>query len=451
MSPRLSDIVLAQLAEKGHTDVVISDRTIDTLASRTIPVFTTRNPQDHAPAPYNDLICDPSVVDVDQDVAWMAHSSGSTGIPKLFPTKHRRALFELGPLRSKLSPKVSSWISSAPYNTVGLRLMNFCLTKEDGALMYFDNDRAPFTADGLTRFLLEARPRAIWVTPYAMELVSSTVLGLRILKEATNVGMFGSIMSSSLGHRLIEAGVFISSEYGLSEAGALMTSSLRPRDDPDWDYLMPINETMEKLLWFRPVKTHSTDSGEQLYELIVKDGAPMVLDDVKDSEGNFNTGDLVVRHPTKEGRWKLVGRQDDEIKCYQNDRQCIVNAFDYEHKIRAGNEDVLEEVVLFGQGKARLGVLVFAENADGAARKSVLERVWASIQAGINGKMKVPIEKDMIKIVAGSAELPRTTKLNIIRPQVYMAYRSIIDGAYGDEEKMAHIPLHTALHAVRSR
>lgn len=279
---------------------------------------------------------------------------------------------------------------------------------------------------------------------------------MRSLKEVSAVRMFGAVLPKIIGDRITAAGVHISSFYGLSEGGPLMGSTNRPRNDLDWDYLMADPPSIEKFLWFKPIEvdpsSKSSADEDQLYELVVRDGTAHVLKEVKDEDGNLNTGDVWQKHPTKEGRWRIVGRKDDQIKCYQNDRQVIINGLEYEHKIKNGNEDIIEEAIMFGQGKNRVGVLVFAEEAAGPAHKWVLERIWKTIQTDINAVMKVPIEKDMIKIITGPSDLPRTTKLNFIRPQVYMKYHSVIDAAYaGTEEQVANYPLHAHLHLVKSR
>lgn len=302
------------------------------------------------------------------------------------------------------------------------------------ALDYFDNDRVPFTSKRLEDFLLEARPQVVWATPYALELISSTELGTTILSNSDEVRSFGAVVPQSVGDSLVMRGVNLASEYGLSEGGKLMTSALRPREDKDWDYLMAVSQFQDQYLSFEPISLVSggeaAHKDEQLYELVLKKGSPAVLDSVKDADGNFATGDLFLKHPTKDGRWKIVGRKDDQLKIYMGDRQVIINAFEYENRIKAGNEDIVEEVIVFGQGKAQLGVLIFVANAVNGAMKDVRERVWTTINQNINPQMKAKIGRAMILIIADGKQLPRTTKFNVIRPQVYARYADVIEDTY---------------------
>ena len=96
--------------------------------------------------------------------------------------------------------------------------------------------------------------------------------------------------------------------------------------------------------------------------------------------------------------------------------------------------------VLFGQGESKLGVLIFAESATGQAKRTVIERAWASIEKEINQKMKIGIEKNMIVVVSGvsTLSLPRTTKLNFIRPQIYKRYKEQIEAAYHTSQMNGH-------------
>lgn len=316
---------------------------------------------------------------------------------------------------------------------MGIRILVLALSKVN-ALDYFDNDRIPFTSNRLEEFLLEARPEVVWATPYALELISYSETCTNVLSKSEHVKLFGAVCPQKVGDSLVNRGVQLASEYGMSEGGKLMTSALRPRDDKDWDYLMAAGEGQAQYLSFKPIGLASDGEaglkGEQLYELIVTNHSPYVLSSVKDADGNFATGDLFLKHPTKDGRWKIVGRKDDQLKIYQGDRQMIINAYEYEGDIKAGNEDIVDEAVVFGQGKARLGVLIFAGRAVDEPVNNVVERVWTTIDEKVNPKMKAKISKDMIKVITEGVELPRTTKFNFIRPQIYLRYAHVIEDAY---------------------
>lgn len=257
---------------------------------------------------------------------------------------------------------------------------------------------------------------------------------MSILRACEHVKHFGAVLSKTVGDTLVKNGVHLASEYGLSEGGAVLTSGLRSPEDKDWDYLMPSSAAQAKYMWFKPLGQEvdgvARRNGEQLYELVLTQGSPAVLKEYKDADGNLATGDLFLKHPTKDDRWKIMGRKDDQLKLYEADRQILVNAFEYENIIKPGNEDVVGEAVLFGQGRPRLGVLIFTANRVDKTAGAVLERVWNTIDTHINPNMKVKISKDMVKIITDGTELPKTPKFNFVRPLVYARYADVIEDAY---------------------
>ena len=76
---------------------------------------------------------------------------------------------------------------------------------------------------------------------------------------------------------------------------------------------------------------------------------------------------------------------------------------------------------------------MFAQDAEDKARDTIIERVWASIRQEIDGKFQKSIEEDTIVVVADDTALPRTGKLNFIRPRVYLKYKDSINAAYNHE------------------
>jgi hypothetical protein len=274
--------------------------------------------------------------------------------------------------------------------------------------------------------------------------------GISVLKRSEMVANFGVVCPQALGDKMVREGVHFSSVYGMSEVGILLASS--ERTDDEWDWMLPVS-WCEGHLDFRSIgesdsATH-TKGDQVLYHLVIlpsHKNIPSRFLNCNDPPGSFATGDLFLKHPQKPNRWKLVRRQDDQLKIYQRDRQSIVNALIYEDKIKRGNEDVLEEVVLFGQGRNKLGVLIFAQNAKGRARELVIARVWARIVHEINSVPRTGIDKNMIVVVSGDDEVPRTTKLNFIRPQLYLKYRDLIDAAYAGGEKTVQASVTDGVH-----
>ena len=433
LSSRLPDDVVAALLQKAGCRTIIHERHLELgMPVVSIPMISSTRLSQNARVD-GQIVCDVSVIDVEADVCHVCHSSGSTGIPKLFPLTHQETTEKIRNGAAMWTSK-GGWVASALYNVVGLRMLISCLVIEHP--IYYDNDRLALTTDGLVSVMNELQPQQTWLTPYSLGLIAAKPEGIKLLKRSERVVSFGAVCPQALGDKVVKAGIRFSSTYGMSEVSSILTSVIRPPKDQEWDWLLPV-PAIDAHLDFRLMGSKDSagdcSDTEELYDLVILPTYPGLSSrfaNCDDPPGSFATGDLFLKHPTKSNRWKLVGRKDDQVKIYQGHRRSIVNALVYEDTIKRGNEDIVDEVVLFGQGRSKLGVLVFAQHAEGSARDVVTERVWASINHDINGKLRTGIGKDMIVVVAGEAVVPRTVKLNFIRPQVYMRYQDLIDAAY---------------------
>lgn len=109
---------MSALLDKAQCDMLIHGRRpeLDTTAPVvTIPICSLTEPREPATANPVQLECDPAVIDPERDMAWIPHSSGSTGIPKLFKLTHAHAMRELRMLRPIFHPSKNTWVASAVY------------------------------------------------------------------------------------------------------------------------------------------------------------------------------------------------------------------------------------------------------------------------------------------------------------------------------------------------
>ena len=93
------------------------------------------------------------------------------------------------------------------------------------------------------------------------------------------------------------------------------------------------------------------------------------------------------------------------------------------------NDDILQEAVLVGNNRPRLGLLLFTRLGSTLLNVEVVERVWNTIESSINGKLSVDLDKNML-IVVRDFIIPRTGKGNFIRPEVYFQSESIVEETY---------------------
>ena len=446
LSPNLSDDVLGRLLEKADCRVLVTEIASrdgggsSASAVKTVS-FVPRNALDQPPLKPDDLVRELEAIPV-PNIAFIWHSSGSTGLPKLMPLSQSAAMPRLTSYIASPWGSSTIWIASAPYQSAGLTFALGALAKPCWSAIY--NDRLPLSGERLAQFIAECRPQTTIYTPWALEAMAnaSSPDGMEILQTTPRVAVFGAACPRELGDRLVREGVNLSAGHAMSETSSLLTSAARMARDPEdreWDYMSPL-PGLGGHLWFKPLSAVSNGSGEgtakhddnddDLYELVVLKSLPNlapVMSNSNDPPGSFYTGDVFVKHPTKDDCWKIVGRKDDQISMAFPP---TVNAHDYETVVKAAvaADNGIEEVVLFGQGRKRLGILVFVEKSAGTERAK--DAVWEVLQEKVNGKMKMGVHRDMIVAVRG--EVPRTEKKNFMRAAVYQRCADAIDGAYSE-------------------
>lgn len=431
LSSRLSEDYVTQLLVKSQADVVVHDRPFQRPAKhvKMFPLAREDELVSGHKRPEMEVVCDPSVIRGD-DVLFINHSSGSTSLPKLLPITNDIWMTRMRQLAVQYRPDRREWAASALYNTLGFVMLGRSLTKT--ACTFFENDRTHLTPAGAVAFLDEAKPHDLHITPWTLGVLASAQNGIEALKTCDRVRTFGAVCPDELGNMLVREGIYLANGYGMTETGPVLSSIFRPDGDDEWDWLVPLPSAKE---W---VNMHPVGTSDVLHELILLPGFPGLLPAVQAADGSYASGDLWLKHPTKPDRWKIVGRKDDQLKIYQDDRQVLVNAIMYEQKIMSGVERIADDVVLFGQGRGKLGALIFAEGAEPGSNKAkrIAEQTWETIQREINGKLPAGIGQEMIVVVETKrADLPQTGKFNLIRAQVYMRFKDLIDQAYERPDK----------------
>jgi len=115
----------------------------------------------------------------DQDItesnktALIWHSSGPTGLPKLFPMTHRQML-----VRSRLNLYTDDrlFINSPLYASAGISFLLFNMHKTAPTLFW--NENLPYTSNNLTLALESFRPKYISISPYALKCFAETEQGV---------------------------------------------------------------------------------------------------------------------------------------------------------------------------------------------------------------------------------------------------------------------------------
>lgn len=198
-------------------------------------------------------------------------------------------------------------------------------------------------------------------------------------------------------------------------------TSFRPWEDKQWDFLRPTGAVKN----FLRFEEHSPG----IFELICLDGWPSKVMSNR-PDGSYATKDLFLRHPQMEA-YKYYARLDDTIVLVNGEK---VNPLDMEGRVR--QHDVVSEAVVFGAGRANIGLAVIrAPNADGLSSEDIIERIWPTVE---NAHEAMPaygqLSKSMVKVLPANTNYPRTDKGTVIRQAFYKIFGQLIEEAYEKEE-----------------
>ncbi|OQV11106.1 hypothetical protein CLAIMM_15001 [Cladophialophora immunda] len=345
-------------------------------------------------------------------VAFILHSSGSTGVPKPIYQTHQACLENYArghALRGLLTVPL--------FHTHGHACLFRAMFKR--VTIYFLNARLPLTSTNLTAVLEAVRPAIMFTVPYALGLLAETERGMQAMQSCEIVSSAGSQVPDELGDQLIDRGVHLISHWGSTETGALM-DSMRPREDRDWSY-MSILPSARPFVTMRSLGPHT-------YELVALDGLKSkTATNSDDPPNSFHTRDTFEAHPTKPNRWKYTGRLDDRVTL-TNGEKVLPSVM--EGRLR--QHPLIREAVVFGVGRALPGVLLFRSTPAAAmSDEEFVEQLWPFVDEA-NSKVEsfACISREMIVPMGAEVDYPQTDKGTIVRAQVYKVFHKIIDDKY---------------------
>ncbi|CAK7219999.1 putative NRPS-like protein biosynthetic cluster [Sporothrix bragantina] len=360
-------------------------------------------------------------------IAFIVHSSGSTGLPKPIFQTHSACLanYESGiPYRA--------FITLPLFHNHGISTLFRALCASKAAALY--NANLPLAGSTLVASMRAVAPESLHCVPYALKLMAEDPRGIETLRELKLVLYGGSSCPDELGDKLVAAGVYLAGHYGATEMGQLMTSFRDPETDKDWSYMRPVPLAKPFL---RMVPHASDETTATTYECVVLDGLPSkVLSNSDDPPNSFHTRDLFAAHPTRPDAWKYLGRIDDRVTLVNGEK---VLPIPYEHQIR--QHDLVRECVVFGVGRAVPGIMIFASDkavSFNGDDKALLDALMPAIEA-TNAQTEAfgRISREMVTIMPTDTEYPRTDKGTVIRAAFYQKFAAEIEAVYTRFENSA--------------
>ncbi|KAJ5681848.1 uncharacterized protein N7477_001788 [Penicillium maclennaniae] len=354
-------------------------------------------------------------------IAWILHSSGSTGFPKPIFLSNLQTLANFRKSFGLRLFNISPLFHSHALMEVGRAFYT-------RATMYLGNHSLPITYQNLYDALQVAKPEQISAVPYVIKLLAEKPAGVQELTKAKLVLYGGSSCPDDLGDRLVAQGVNLVANYGATETGQIMTSFRSP-GDTEWQYMR----------LHRPVAdfTLMDEISPEVFECVALDGLPSKGPsnskppfNAKNPENSFRTADLFTRHPDpkKSNYYKYLSRLDDRITLVNGEK---VLPIPIEGRVR--EEELVRECVVFGFQRTVPGALIF--RAEGKATEmnddEFLETIWPAVEAA-NARAETfsRIPKELIIVKGADVKYPGTDKGTFIRAQVYHQFEQDINAAY---------------------
>lgn len=420
LSTRLSPEAISSLLEQTNCrDIVYSAayrEKVDSVAAlrplKSAPVFS-----DYRQGPVNEI-------DIGLDLDFEAktscnilHSSGSTGFPKPIRNIHQNYI-----ANAANNFGLRGFITLPLYHNHGLSSFYRALCA--GKVIYFYDPNLPLSARQLTAVFkhLGEELEIFYGVPYALKILA-TDEGLQLLKRFKIVMFGGSACPDDLGDLLVDAGVNLVSHYGATEVGQLMTSFREP-GDREWNWLRPPAALLPYLRW--------TQHGDA-YECVIADGwKAKVVSNQPDN--SYATRDLFVRHPSKDDRFKYVGRLDDWIVLVNGEK---LNPVQFEHTVQS--DPHVAEAVVFGVGQVSAGLIIVpAKGYDSLSEDEYLKLVQPTIDAAnALAEAHAKIDREHIRVLTSDAadDCPKTDKGTVIRAAFYKKFETLIKTVYEDAER----------------
>ncbi|KAF2195783.1 acetyl-CoA synthetase-like protein [Zopfia rhizophila CBS 207.26] len=364
------------------------------------------------PTPSGPRFPSASPPNVSSRIAFIIHSSGSTGLPKPIFQTHRACLTNYAggnPYRA--------FVTLPLYHNHGISTLFRGFQSFNRVAIW--NSNLPLTGSSLIEAMETVNPESFHSVPYALKLLAEAERGIKCLKRCKLVMFGGSSCPDELGDKLVDAGVYLVGHYGATEMGQLMTS-FRPAEDKSWNYMRPLASAKPYLRFI--------ERAPNVFECKVLDGLPSkVLSNCDDPPNSFNTRDTFVPHPTIQDAWKYLGRLDDRITLLNGEK---VLPIPYEHLIR--QHELVHEAIVFGIGRTVPGLIVIpSEKASGMEKQEILEALLPTIKdANSRSEAFGSIAPEMVEVLDVYARYPRTDKGTAIRAAFYKQFADLIDSIY---------------------
>lgn len=379
------------------------------------------------------------------DVAYLHHTSGtSSGVPKPIPQTHRAGA---GVLPAFPDGREAASFTTTPLYHGGVA--DLFRAWASGALIWlFPGKGVPITArnickslDASTKSSTNPPVKYFSSVPYVLQLMEADERGLTSLQSMDVVGVGGAALPTEVGDRMVKKGINLISRFGSAECGFLMSSHRDYENDQDWQYL----RSAEGMSFF---KFEEREGG--LSELVIAQGwphmvfspetfifrsimkRPLTCEQAKTnrSDGSYATADLFAPHKTIPNAWRYDSRADSQLT--------LITGKKFDPAPLEGaisTSELLEDVLIFGNGRPFPGALVFrSEAARNMSDADLREALFPLIERlNIESQDHARVPRNMvIPLPVLATPLEKSSKGTIIRGATEARFGVAIDSAYND-------------------
>ncbi|KAJ7179680.1 hypothetical protein C8R46DRAFT_1345982 [Mycena filopes] len=442
LSPRFSPEVLGYLLATNSVQYVLvsTELHIRKLAGAAIANARTRNPSQAAPQihemPTFEMLygdealssqIPPRIVELDGP-AFIVHSSASTSeYPRAVQWTSRRTLQSaMAALFSKqpLCHEIFGCQGLELFHTLGLLFMLFSSTC--GYTLATFEPKTPATIqtpEAVFKSYRDANVNYALANPRFIQEWSRDEAKIEFLSTLKGVMFGGKLLSGPAGDELTAAGVKLLPTYGSTEGGQISVMIPAYSAVKGWEYF-EINPHCAHV--FVPV-------GDGSYKLLLLSTPTQDLscvNDTIDGQGAYNTGDLLVHHPSNENLWRVLGRGNDHIMLATGE---VIHPVHLENIL--SSDPAISAAVIFGHARTKCGVLIELapnyefDHDDPGALVEFRDSIWPLVEKINTGHCK--ITKKMIIVARPSKPFTFTSKYSPKRAVILAQYQQDIDALYG--------------------
>jgi acyl-CoA synthetase (AMP-forming)/AMP-acid ligase II len=140
-------------------------------------------------------------------IAFIIHSSGSTGLPKPISQKHRACLSNYSS-----GGGMRAFVTLPLFHNHGLSTLFRGIVADKRTVLH--NANIPLTLPNLVQAMKLAKPQSFHGVPYVLKILAEDQAGIDELRKCDLVLFGGSSCPDELGDKLVNAGVFLVTHYG---------------------------------------------------------------------------------------------------------------------------------------------------------------------------------------------------------------------------------------------